>query len=128
MNTGAELAHPGEHLAAKLDTLNMSATELARWISVPTNRITGILNGQRAITADTALRLAHFFGTRAERWLNLQMTFDLQLATAKKGEAIAELATLKRVRRRRPISAASEARGARPPGRDVSAGEERRLL
>jgi addiction module HigA family antidote len=54
---------PGEHLAEELKVLGMSAAELARRIHVPTNHITGILNGQRAITGDTALRLAHFFGT-----------------------------------------------------------------
>ena len=64
--------HPGEHLAEELKELHMSAAELARKLDVPTNRITGILNGQRAITGDTALRLAHFFGTSAEFWLNLQ--------------------------------------------------------
>jgi len=55
--------HPGEHLSEELQTLEMSAAELARNLGVPTNRITQILNGQRAITGDTALRLAHFFGT-----------------------------------------------------------------
>jgi addiction module HigA family antidote len=55
--------HPGEHPAEELNELGMSAAELARRLAVPTNRITGILNGERAITGDTALRLAHFFGT-----------------------------------------------------------------
>ena len=55
--------HPGERLAEELEAQRMSATELARQLKVPTNRITGILNGQRAITGDTALRLGHFFGT-----------------------------------------------------------------
>ncbi len=50
--------HPGEHLAEELKELEMSAAALARQLGVPTNRITGILNGQRAITGDTALRLA----------------------------------------------------------------------
>jgi antitoxin HigA-1 len=58
--------HPGERLVEELRALNMSASELARRIKVPTNRVTGILNGRRAITGDTALRLAHFFGTSAE--------------------------------------------------------------
>ena len=53
--------HPGEHLAEELQALKMSAAELARQIKVPTNRITEILNGERAVTGDTALRLAHFF-------------------------------------------------------------------
>jgi len=53
--------HPGEHPAEELEALDMSAAELARKIGVPTNRVTQILNGTRAITGDTALRLAHFF-------------------------------------------------------------------
>jgi antitoxin HigA-1 len=61
--------HPGEQLAEELDALDMSAAELARQLDVPTNRITQILNGTRAITGDTALRLAHFFGTSAEFWV-----------------------------------------------------------
>ena len=64
--------HPGEHLAEELEALNMSAAELARQLKVPTNRVTEILNGQRAISGDTALRLAHFFGTSPQFWLNLQ--------------------------------------------------------
>ena len=57
--------HPGEHLAEELKELQMSAAELSRQLKVPTNRITSILNWQRAITGDTALRLAHVFGTSA---------------------------------------------------------------
>jgi addiction module HigA family antidote len=88
--------HPGEHLAEELKELDMSAAELARKIGVPTNRITGILNGQRAITGDTALRLARFFGTRAEFWLNLQSLYELRLAREKAGKSIDALPTLKR--------------------------------
>ncbi len=88
--------HPGEHLSEELDALTMSAAELARRIEVPTNRVTAILNGQRAITGDTALRLAHFFGTSAEFWLNLQTLYELRLAEAKAGKAIKKLPTLKR--------------------------------
>lgn len=87
--------HPGEHLAEELDALKMSAAELARRLNVPTNRVTEILNGQRAITGDTALRLAHFFGTSAEFWLNLQSLYELRLAEAKTGKAIRKLPTLK---------------------------------
>ena len=82
---------PGEHLAEELRALNMSASELARRIKVPTNRVTGILNGHRAVTGDTALRLAHFFGTSAEFWVNLQGLYDLQLAEAKAGRIIEQL-------------------------------------
>ena len=88
--------HPGEHLAEELKALEMSAAELARQLDVPTNRITQILNGTRAITCDTALRLAHFFGTSAEFWLNLQSLYDLRLAQQKAGKSIKALPTLKR--------------------------------
>lgn len=87
--------HPGDHLAEELETLNLSAAELARQLQVPTNRITGILNGQRAITGDTALRLGHFFGTSAEFWLNLQSLYELRLAEKKAWRSIKVLPTLK---------------------------------
>ena len=87
--------HPGEHLAEELKELGMSAAELARKLDVPTNRITSILNGKRAITGDTALRLAHFFRTSAEFWLNLQSLYDLRLAEQKAGRSISALPTLK---------------------------------
>ncbi len=86
--------HPGEHLAEELQELGMSAAELARNLKVPTNRVTAILNGQRAITGDTALRLAHFFGTSPEFWLNLQTLYELRLAQRKSGKAIKALPTL----------------------------------
>lgn len=88
--------HPGEHIAEELTALNMSAAQLARQLHVPTNRITEILNGQRAITGDTALRLAHFFGTSAQFWLNLQSLYDLRLAEQKAGKSIKTLPTLSR--------------------------------
>jgi addiction module HigA family antidote len=88
--------HPGEHLAEELQALDMSAAELARKIDVPTNRLTQILNGTRAITGDTALRLAHFFGTSAQFWLTLQSLYDLRLAQEKVGKSIKALPTLKR--------------------------------
>jgi addiction module HigA family antidote len=89
--------HPGEHLKEELDALGMSAAELARQLDVPTNRITAILNGRRAITGDTALRLSHFFGTSAEFWLNLQSLYELRLAQKKVGKAIDRLPTLKKL-------------------------------
>jgi addiction module HigA family antidote len=89
--------HPGEHLAEELRELRMSAAELARQLKVPTNRITEILHGQRAVTGDTALRLAHFFGTSAEFWLNLQSLYEIRLAERKSGKAIKALPTLKRL-------------------------------
>ena len=87
--------HPGEHLAEQLDALEMSAAELARQLKVPTNRITHILNGQRAITGDTALRLGHFFGTSAEFWLNLQKIYELRVAERESGSDIKALPRLR---------------------------------
>ena len=87
--------HPGEHLAEELSELGISAAELARQLGVPTNRITEILNRRRAITGDTALRLAHFFGTSAEFWLNLQSLFELRVAQKKIGKSVRRLPTLK---------------------------------
>ena len=77
--------HPGEHLAEQLVALNMSANELARQLKVPTNRITQKLNGARAITGDTALRLGHFFSSAPEFWLNLQKIYELRLAEQRGG-------------------------------------------
>ena len=83
--------HPGEHLAEELDDLGISAAELARQIEVPVNRITAIMNGQRGVTADTALRLGHWFGTSAEFWLNLQKSYELRLAEQESGKEIKRL-------------------------------------
>src|SRR5436309_13383002 len=94
--------HPGDHLAEELRALEMSAAELARQLKVPTNRVTGILNGQRAITGDTALRLGHFFGTSPEFWLNLQSLYDLRLAERRARKTIKALPTLKRRKGREP--------------------------
>lgn len=88
--------HPGEHLAEQLEALDMSAAELSRKLRVPANRITEILNGQRAVTGDTALRLGHFFHTSPGFWLNLQSIYDLRVAEQKSGEAIKSLPTLPR--------------------------------
>lgn len=86
--------HPGEHLALELKELGMSAAQLGRQLNVPTNRITEILNRQRAVTGDTALRLGHFFGSSAQFWLNLQALYELRLAQSKAGKTIARLPTL----------------------------------
>lgn len=88
--------HPGEHLAEELKELGMSAAELARNLDVPTNRVTAILHGERAITGDTALRLAHFFGTSPEFWLNLQSLYELRLAQTKAGKSLNQLPRLRR--------------------------------
>jgi addiction module HigA family antidote len=96
---GRSAIHPGEHLAEQLEALSMSAAELGRQLKVPPNRITEILNGQRAVTGDTALRLGHFFGNSPQFWLNLQATYDLRLAEEKAGGAIRSLPRLKRTAR-----------------------------
>jgi len=83
--------HPGEHLAEELRELGITAAELSRQIDVPVNRITGIIHGQRGITADTALRLAHWFGTTPQFWMNLQQLYELRLAESEVGAEIAEL-------------------------------------
>jgi len=86
--------HPGEQLAEQLKALDMKAAELARQLQVPGNRITGILNGQRAITGDTALRLGHFFDTSPQFWFDLQTIYDLRVAEQRTGAAIRSLPTL----------------------------------
>ena len=77
---GMTPVHPGEILAEELEELGLSANAFAKALGVPTNRITAIINGQRGVTADTALRLARYFGTGPQVWLNLQKTFELKRA------------------------------------------------
>jgi len=86
--------HPGEHLAEELSELKISAAELSRQIEVPVNRVTSIINGQRGVTADTALRLGHWFGTSAEFWLNLQKLYELRIAQIEAGDRIGKLPRL----------------------------------
>lgn len=88
------MVHPGEILADELGALSISARELARQLQVPANRITQIINGQRGITGDTALRLGHWFGTSPQFWLNLQSTYELNLAHARAGAEIEGLPRL----------------------------------
>jgi len=80
------LLHPGEHLRNVLDDAGLSANAVALSLRVPANRLTEILNGRRAITADTAMRLGRYFGTSAQMWVNLQAKYDLEAAE----EALAE--------------------------------------
>ena len=87
---GMRPVHPGEILAEELAELGMTANALAKALAVPTNRVTAILHGQRGITADTALRLSHYFGTTPQFWLNLQKSFELRLAETTAGRKIAE--------------------------------------
>jgi addiction module HigA family antidote len=98
---GRSVIHPGEHLAEQLEASGMSAAEVARQIKVPTNRITEILKGRRAITGDTALRLGHFFGTSPDFWMNLQKLYELRLAEDKSGKTIRALPTLSKAENKR---------------------------
>ncbi len=86
--SGMRPVHPGEILGEELKEVGTSANALAKALDVPTNRITAILNGQRGITADTALRLSRYFGTTPQLWLNLQSTYELRVAEIEAGERI----------------------------------------
>ena len=90
VTNGMRPVHPGEILAEELEELGMSANAMARALSVPTNRITAIIKGQRSVTADTALRLSRYFGTTPQFWLNLQKTFELRVAEIEAGDDIAK--------------------------------------
>jgi addiction module HigA family antidote len=80
--------HPGRFLADELEALDMSVPEVAEILHVPANRIYQLLKGQRALTADTALRLSQWLGTSAEMWLNLQKLYELRLAEKQAGQKI----------------------------------------
>lgn len=81
--------HPGEIVLHDfLEPLGMSANALAKAIGVPANRVCAILNGSRGISADTALRLARYFGTTPDFWLGLQAGYDLETTRKIAGEAI----------------------------------------
>ena len=80
--------HPGRTLADELATRNISASALALKLRVPANRLSDIVRGQRAISAETALRLGHYFGTGGEFWINLQANYDLALARQQFGATI----------------------------------------
>jgi addiction module HigA family antidote len=89
-----ELTHPGQVLAQQLADLGLTASDLARDIDVPVNRVTAIINGQRGVTADTALRLAHWFGVDPEDWLGLQLEYELDLARRDAGARVKKLPRL----------------------------------
>jgi addiction module HigA family antidote len=82
------LLHPGENLRSVLEDAGLSANAVALALRVPANRLTEILNGRRAITADTAMRLGRYFGTSAQMWMNLQARYDLEAAEEKLAERI----------------------------------------
>ena len=85
--------HPGKVLAEELDALGVTPTELARQIAVPPNRISQIIHGKRAVTGDTALRLAHWFKTTPDFWMGLQAAHDVSEAQSVLGKEIAQLPT-----------------------------------
>ena len=85
--------HPGEVLKDELAELGVTPTELARQIAVPANRMTQIIQGKRAITGDTALRLGHWFEMQPQFWLNLQSAYDLLIATEHNGDKLKKLPT-----------------------------------
>jgi addiction module HigA family antidote len=86
--TARDPIHPGRFLADELDALDMSVPEVAAILHVPANRIYQLLKWQRALTADTALRLSQWLGTSAEMWLNLQTLYELRLAEQQVGKKI----------------------------------------
>ncbi len=83
--------HPGEVLADELGQIGISSAELARTLRVPANRISQIIAGKRAISADTALRLGRYFGTTPDFWMNLQKTYELDLARQSLGKVLSRL-------------------------------------
>ena len=93
---GMRAVHPGEVLRDELDELGLSANALSKALGVPVNRVTMILNGQRGVSADTALRLARYFGTTPQLWMNLQKTWELRRAEIEAGGETAERVTPRR--------------------------------
>jgi addiction module HigA family antidote len=81
--------HPGDFLREELAERGISMNQVARDIRIPMSRVSLIVNGKRGITADTALRLALYFGTSPELWLNLQNTYDLAVARLSSADKIA---------------------------------------
>ena len=90
-----EPIHPGEFLVDEIEEVGITATELARQIAVPPNRISQIIRGKRDLTADTALRLGQFFGTGPELWMNLQQSYDLDKAKAEIGPVLRRISPWK---------------------------------
>mgnify|MGYP001824436762 FL=1 len=98
------LTPPGAHLREVMEDAGLTQYRLAKELGVQQTRISQILAGQRAITADTAIRLGRFFGTTADMWLNLQKNYDLELAEREKGDEITRTIT--------PLSRGSKSRPA----------------
>ncbi len=93
IRNGMKPVHPGEILRSELDELGLSANALSKALGVPVNRVTMILKGQRGVSADTALRLGHYFGTTPQLWLNLQKTWELRQAEIAADREIAKSVT-----------------------------------
>ncbi len=93
VRNGMRPVHPGEVLRDELDELGLSASALSKALGVPVNRVTMILNGQRGVSADTALRLGRYFGTTPQLWMNLQKTWELRQAEITVGREIAKRVT-----------------------------------
>jgi addiction module HigA family antidote len=96
--------HPGEILGDELEEIGISSAELSRTLRVPPNRISQLVAGKRAMTADTALRLARYFGTSADLWMNLQKTYELDLARKEAGKGINRIPQRKPARRAAPAA------------------------
>ena len=96
--------HPGEVLADELEEMELSAKQLADVLQVPPNRLYQLLAGKRSLTADTALRLAQYFGMSPDFWMNLQSAYELDLARQQNGKAIQRIP--KRTETPKPQSAA----------------------
>ncbi len=90
---GMRPVHPGEILREEIDAADVSEDMLAGALDVPIELVTGILGGKADITADTALRLARYFGTTPQLWLNLQQTWELRRAEIEVGGEIAKQVT-----------------------------------
>ncbi len=88
MKLSGPAIHPGEILSDELTEIGVTASDLARAIGVPINRVTQILKGQRGITADTALRLGQWFGSGPEIWMDLQKDYELRTAETELGDAL----------------------------------------
>ncbi|RRQ23918.1 addiction module antidote protein, HigA family [Guyparkeria sp. SCN-R1] len=93
MNNSIDPIHPGEHLAEFLDDFGVTQYRLAKEIHVPARRINEIVLGRRGVSADTALRLARFFGTSPDFWMNLQDKYELEVARARSGDEIDQIIT-----------------------------------
>ena len=90
VKNGMMPVHPGEILREEIEALDLSANELSKSLNVPVNRMTLIINGQRAVSADSALRLSRFFGTTPNLGINLQKTRELRQAQINRGAKTAE--------------------------------------